>query len=565
MGISNEMKKERTMKKQHFIVSLINMLLSFFLISCIQSKAPSVQDIGLPSVQQASRDLDTEAKKFIPMLGEANIYIYQKQESVGTGWRYPIIFNEQSVGEININTYLLLSAPPGKNIIRVLTSDFPVQTEANKNYFIMLQGADAQIKLVSENEGQEAVQDRIRAKSTLLYNRSLRSHISSKPERSFTISLKTLPKSADIIVEQNGFKQEIGTTPCTFSFGLSGEYEYNSISNEEGEEINRKYSRSEYKLYMNSPLLTIRNINNNSQHPIPELHLKCLLEAEGFESQSVERVITFKESISITDITSWIPETTDIVVGLNKPIEPEYTVKVIIDSVPSGADIYTLGDQGYLGEKLGTTPAEFEVGFANRRSVNTGAIDPSNWSLWRPNKEEGFINWSNDASLSAYLNFVLLKDEYARQDITRWTFHTPDTERLQDSQKTITIPLKTTEEARQERLERIEQARTALDAALKRTELELKSAEISNQRDLIRQQELISNYLSQLNTTFERINTSTSSTMVVKNDPHYNREWQDAMSALGTIVKPYSKASPLETEQNIQALQGFGALLDLLE
>jgi len=50
----------------------------------------------------------------------------------------------------------------------------------------------------------------------------------------------------------------------------------------------------------------------------------------------------------------------------------------------------------------------------------------------------------------------------------------------------------------------------------------------------------------------------------VKQDPHYNREWQDSMAALGTILRPHSQLTPAETEQNIQALQAMGSLVDLM-
>lgn len=53
-------------------------------------------------------------------------------------------------------------------------------------------------------------------------------------------------------------------------------------------------------------------------------------------------------------------------------------------------------------------------------------------------------------------------------------------------------------------------------------------------------------------------------TVVIKQDPHYGREWETGMRALGEVVRPHSKADPYTTEQSIRALQGYGTLIDLM-
>jgi len=53
-------------------------------------------------------------------------------------------------------------------------------------------------------------------------------------------------------------------------------------------------------------------------------------------------------------------------------------------------------------------------------------------------------------------------------------------------------------------------------------------------------------------------------TVVIKQDPHYGRQWETGMRALGDVIRPHSKADPITTEQNIRALQGYGTLIDLM-
>ena len=512
-----------------------------------------------PVVLLAPDSKDTEAKAFKPQSGRANIYVYR----TGAARNLPIFLDGENVGELSLGSYLLLTVPPGRYTLSGIYDSVIVNAEANKNYFAMVHGGfleGVRVKLVDENEGQKGVWGSTHAENTLSYGQ-LETHKPSQPEKTFEFVLRTEPCSARVVVKQNGIEKEIGTTPYTFRVGLAGRYEYWPVQRRAS--ASKEIIEQGYILYSNEPnLVTVRQIGLIYEE-LPILDLKAKLVAEGFEPQSVEREIKFELPCSPTNVENCVPDRTEIVVGLNRPTKPEYVVKVKIDSIPSGSDIYVLAVQGYLGEKLGTTPAEFEVGFANRRYPYTGRPNPLEWSIWRPNSEEGFITGIDEKTPSAQLNFVLLKDGYARQDVTHWMFHTPDTTKFEDIQKTITIPLKTHEEARQERMERIEQARTQLAAALKATELELKRAEISNQQELIRQQELISKYLNQLNTAFDRASTSSPGTIVVKNDPHYNREWQDAMAALGNILRPYSKISPIETEKNIQGLEGLGSLIDL--
>jgi hypothetical protein len=539
------------MKKRVVVTGCISLIFGFALFGC-----------GGPDVQRTPKSLDTQAKTFTPIAGCANIYVFKKGFE-GSGCNYPVVINGNVVGAVNIFTYLLLTVPPGSYDVSTelwgRRGSCTFHTEADRNYFVMITGYES-LSLVDEDDGRKAMRDRARAEDKLHIG-ELQTHTPTEPEKIFQFIINTQPSAARVIVNQNGIEHELGMTPYLFKVGLAGRYEYWPIRI--GDEIYKGYIQQEYILCpQEHPIVTVREISSINEPP--ELDLKCKLVADGFKPQYVKREIIFKIPCSPDSIESCVPLETDIVVGLNQPTQPEYIVTVKIDSIPSGADIYGLGTQGYLSAKLGTTPAEFEIGFANRRSPFTGDPDAHAWFIWPPNNEDRFVTWLEEGTPCADMNFVLLKDGYARQDVTRWTVHTPDVNKFHNAQKTITIPLKTYEEAQQERLDLIEDARTRLAAALKRTELELKQSEIINQQKLIQQQELISKYLAQLNTAVNRINTSSPNTIIVKQDPHYNREWQESMAALGTILRPHSKLSPIETEKNIQALEGLGSLIDLM-
>jgi hypothetical protein len=102
-------------------------------------------------------------------------------------------------------------------------------------------------------------------------------------------------------------------------------------------------------------------------------------------------------------------------------------------------------------------------------------------------------------------------------------------------------------------------------AAIKKTEHDLRRSEISNEKELMKMQGVLSSNLARLETLSRRVTSTPSGTTTVRHDPHYEREWQDGMAALGAVMRPYSKQSDRKTEESIQALQGLGVLMDLLD
>jgi hypothetical protein len=385
----------------------------------------------------------------------------------------------------------------------------------------------------------------------------------SKPDQTFTFSIETIPTSAVIYVNDDGVQRRLGRTPLSLDVKLSGSYLKWTPQHSNNSRTGRLLS-SDYVIHeQRAPAVSVRAPDTPEAAPVLDFNFMVI--ADGYETQVIDRAVTFLKPCNASTVRSCIPEDSEIVVGLTTPSRPEHSAHVTIDSIPSGARIYAMGDQGYLGGELGSTPTEIEVGFAYRRSATTGEIIPSELLIWHSEGARGFVTKSEDGTDSAFLNFSLFKDGFAQQDVRRWTFLNPDTEADADVTKRVTIPLKTFEQARHEKLVRIDEARVQLLAAIKKTEHDLRRSEISNEKELMKMQGVLSSNLARLETLSRRVTSTPSGTTTVRHDPHYEREWQDGMAALGAVMRPYSKQSDRKTEESIQALQGLGVLMDLLD
>jgi hypothetical protein len=71
------------------------------------------------------------------------------------------------------------------------------------------------------------------------------------------------------------------------------------------------------------------------------------------------------------------------------------TITVIIDSIPSGSDVYEISEDGELGKRLGTTPYEHKIGIAAQYVNNTETLRPmycNNVYAWGKG-----THWARDA------------------------------------------------------------------------------------------------------------------------------------------------------------------------
>lgn len=98
---------------------------------------------------------------------------------------------------------------------------------------------------------------------------------------------------------------------------------------------------------------------------------------------------------------------------LDPPNEPESSMIVTLDSVPSGVQVYELTEQGTLGKKMGRTPLKYRISFAqqDKRRDSDGKFFHDDWLVWADG-DGRFVTWDTDDDNNAniYLNFGMVKD-----------------------------------------------------------------------------------------------------------------------------------------------------------
>ena len=99
------------------------------------------------------------------------------------------------------------------------------------------------------------------------------------------------------------------------------------------------------------------------------------------------------------------------------PNAPQEFTEVLIDSIPSGADIYEVTNQdGYLGGKIGSAPCTLRIGFATAKHDN-GVREMGQTRLWGAG-----CRWSDYRSdikgWDVLMDLALVKEGYRMARIT---------------------------------------------------------------------------------------------------------------------------------------------------
>ncbi len=122
---------------------------------------------GCASVPMASKEADMAAKKFQPVEGKANIYIY-RNETFGAAVKMPVVLDGKVVGDTAAETYILKTVEPGEHtIVSKSESDsiLNLTAEINKNYYVWQEikmgmwSAGSKLHLVDEAKGMEGVNE----------------------------------------------------------------------------------------------------------------------------------------------------------------------------------------------------------------------------------------------------------------------------------------------------------------------------------------------------------------------------------------------------------------------
>jgi hypothetical protein len=274
------------------------------------------------------------------------------------------------------------------------------------------------------------------------------------------------------------------------------------------------------------------------------LYLTCFLVKSGYEPEAfVQRRVCRYDRSSVWDGTE------KVAYRMTKPTKAEWRFRLRMDSLPSGATVYAVADDGSIGRKLGETPLECEIGLAQSdyEEGQSGKYFHKDWQVWAP---QGLIRWFTSNGGVGHLNLTcaLFKDGFAVEKVAHEVCTlTPGKDF--EMEKTVTIPLPTHQQAAIR-----EQNQFQKDMFRKQQDWDEEMARRKRQWD----QEVAARQAQAAQ------QAAAQQTIVVKNDPHYGQEWQTGMRALGEVIRPYSKVDPLTTEKNIRALEGYGTLLDLM-
>jgi len=275
------------------------------------------------------------------------------------------------------------------------------------------------------------------------------------------------------------------------------------------------------------------------------LYLTCVLVKPGYEPESIyQRRICRYDRSSVWDST----ETASF--RFTTPTKAEWKFTLRMDSLPSGATVYAVEDDGAIGRTLGETPLECEIGLgqSDYEEGRSGNYFHKDWHVWGSG---GFIRWYTSKDNVGHINLTcaLFKDGFAIEKVTH-EICTLTPGKKNERSKTLTIPLPTHEQA-----------------AI-REQNRLQKEVLSQQRDwdeeMARRKRQWDSELARRQRETAQQHANNPQTVVVKQDPHYGREWQTGIRALGEAIRPYSKINPGETEQRIRAAEGMGTLLDLM-
>ncbi|MCH8474046.1 MAG: hypothetical protein LAT55_02340 [Opitutales bacterium] len=135
-----------------------------------------------------------------------------------------------------------------------------------------------------------------------------------------------------------------------------------------------------------------------------------------------------------------------------EPATPEFTISVTIDSIPSGADVYAIEEDGHLGRKLGTTPFVYECGIAPQYRFWSDTEEPAFVSgFWRWGEGTHWRQVKGRSTL--FLDLALAKGDHSIGVASKEIFASPtwrSDEELRDLDIALTVPLKSLDQVKWE-------------------------------------------------------------------------------------------------------------------
>lgn len=169
------------------------------------------------------------------------------------------------------------------------------------------------------------------------------------------------------------------------------------------------------------------------------LLLSAWLEAPGYEPDHLHMVPVYV--VNVQD-----GKNIDIPLQMTTPKIPQSTFLLKVDSLPTGSDVFELLPDGTLGEKVGETPFELEIGIGQKLKLDEhGKYRHDDWLIWLPNR---LINWEKMKGniTSFYLACGMFQDGFAIEKIEQEIFRLVPGNPL-PTQRTLNVPLLHPEQA----------------------------------------------------------------------------------------------------------------------
>ena len=169
------------------------------------------------------------------------------------------------------------------------------------------------------------------------------------------------------------------------------------------------------------------------------LLLSAALVGDGYEPERIVNrpVAQFGQDAGVTKTLQF---------RLTRPLRAEAEMRLHVDSLPSGAEVYLLREDGSMGQRLGTTPFFIDVGLGQELvEASPNNYVHRDWAVWAP---EGLIQWASDQNGRAefFLTCAVYKEGFAIEQVNQSIF-TLQPGAAFPGDTVLTIPLFTPEQA----------------------------------------------------------------------------------------------------------------------
>lgn len=168
----------------------------------------------------------------------------------------------------------------------------------------------------------------------------------------------------------------------------------------------------------------------------------CNREGTIFFNGSLMRKDYAPEPVRQYPVLSLTEDSSEVVTvrfSLTQPQAPQVEFKLNVDSLPSGAEVYIQRNDGTLGQKMGQTPFEIQIGLAETLQKKGNEYQHKDWLIWAPPGLFQSEMLPNEIT-ELYLTCALYKENYAVEAIHQSVFKLRPGQPL-PKRKVLTFPL----------------------------------------------------------------------------------------------------------------------------